>query len=270
LVTVCYYVLRHNAGIRLIHLDSCTTPNNFIRNNGVIREYVWGLNIGGGIGGLLNLKQGEQNYSYLYDGKGNVTALLNNSQGVVATYTYDTFGNLMAKTGSINQPIGMSTKSYDEKTGLSYYGYRFYSSSLGRWITRDPIYESGGRSLYEYVRNNPINWIDLFGLQELYCEDREEVANAFKKWQEGGGTEEEYENARKKLERKVGRVDILTSFFAMIWEYIDLPFNLKPPSNLGDAPEEALEEGTYRLKEGSETQQRPIEREQNLETPEAR
>lgn len=131
--------------------------------NNVIREYLWGLNLGGGIGGLLDLNQGGQDYSYLYDGKGNVSALLDGSQSVVATYTYDTFGNLMVKTGTINQPFQFSTKQYDEKTGLSYYGYRFYSPVLGRWMTRDPLGEAGGINLYGFAFNNPVNNVDPDG-----------------------------------------------------------------------------------------------------------
>lgn len=34
-----------------------------------------------------------------------------------------------------------STKYYDAKADLYYYGYRYYSPSLGRWISRDPIKE---------------------------------------------------------------------------------------------------------------------------------
>ena len=132
--------------------------------NNVVREYTWGLDMGGGIGGLLNLKQGGQNYSYLYDGKGNVSALLDSSQNVVATYTYDTFGNLMSKTGSLNQPFQFSTKPYDEKTGLSYYGFRFYSPALGRWMTRDPLGEVGGINLYEFVGSDPVRYVDPLGL----------------------------------------------------------------------------------------------------------
>jgi RHS repeat-associated protein len=131
--------------------------------NNVVREYIWGLDMGGGIGGLLNLKQGGQDYLYLYDGKGNVTALIDSSQNVAATYTYDTFGNLMSKTGTLNQPFQFSTKKYDEKTGLSYYGYRFYSPVLGRWITRDPLGETGGINLYEFVGGNSVNSIDPLG-----------------------------------------------------------------------------------------------------------
>lgn len=133
-------------------------------NNLIKREYTWGLDYGGGIGGLLNLKQGGVDYSYLYDGKGNVAALLDPSQNLAATYTYGPFGELMRTTGSLNQPYKFSTKEYDPETGLSYYGYRFYSASLGRWITRDPMGERGGMNLYGFVGGNPVNHIDPFGL----------------------------------------------------------------------------------------------------------
>jgi RHS repeat-associated protein len=132
--------------------------------NTVSREYLWGVNAGGGIGGLLNLREGTQDYSYLYDGKGNVAALNDGSQSVAAAYTYDPFGNLMAKTGSLNQSILFSTKPYDEKIGISYYGYRFYSPVLGKWINRDILGETGGINLYGFVRNSPITLIDSLGL----------------------------------------------------------------------------------------------------------
>jgi RHS repeat-associated protein len=132
-------------------------------NNSVTREYTWGLNMGGGIGGLLNLKQGGNDYSYLYDNKGNVMAVLNSTQSIVASYRYDEFGNLMAKTGTLDQPFMFSTKRYDESTGTSYYGYRFYSPCTGRWITRDPLGEAGGINLYGFNNNSPMNWVDPDG-----------------------------------------------------------------------------------------------------------
>jgi RHS repeat-associated protein len=135
-------------------------------NNNIIREYVWGPGMGGGIGGLLAMKEGSNVYYYLYDGKGNVTALINTQGNVVATYSYDPFGVLTQGAGSLVQPFKFSTKRYDEQTGLSYYGYRFYSASLGRWITRDPLGEAGGMNLYGFVGNDPINWIDPMGLDK--------------------------------------------------------------------------------------------------------
>jgi RHS repeat-associated protein len=132
--------------------------------NAVKKEFTWGAHRGGGIGGLLNLRQAGSDYSYLYDGRGNVTSLLDNLQNVVATYSYDSYGTLMNKTGSIDQPFMFSTKQYDTETGLQYFGYRFYNPAMGRWLTRDPLGEVGGLNLYSFVGNNPVNWVDPLGL----------------------------------------------------------------------------------------------------------
>ena len=75
-------------------------------DNTVLREYTWGLNLGGGpstslrtgSSGLIDLEQNGQNYAYLYDGKGNVVAVLDNTEAVVATYRYDPFGILCSFT----------------------------------------------------------------------------------------------------------------------------------------------------------------------------
>ena len=136
-------------------------------NNAITREYVWGQNLGGGIGGLLNLRQGGSDYAYLYDGKGNVSSLLDPLQTIVAAYAYDPFGVLMKKTALIDQPYMFSTKEYDPETGLSYFGYRFYNASTGKWTTRDPLGEAGGYNLYGFVGNSAMNWIDSWGLVSL-------------------------------------------------------------------------------------------------------
>jgi RHS repeat-associated protein len=132
----------------------------------VAREFTWGLGLEGGIGGLLRLKQDGGNYSYLFDGKGNVTALLDANANVAAAYQYDPFGVPRGPANTLSQPMQFSTKPYDEKTGLSYYGYRFYVPSIGHWLTRDPMWEAGGINLYGFVENNPINFIDPWGLED--------------------------------------------------------------------------------------------------------
>lgn len=132
--------------------------------NAVTRSFAWDPRAPGGIGGLLELGQGGQNYSYLFDGKGNVTSLVDGTQSVTASYTYDPFGIIMAKSGTLNQPYQFSTKPYDEKTGLSYYGYRFYAPLIGRWTNRDPLREAGGLNLYGFSLLNPVNFVDPHGL----------------------------------------------------------------------------------------------------------
>jgi len=151
-------------------------------NNNVIREYTWGLSHGGGIGGLLEVRQGGQTYQYLYDGKGNVAALADGSENVVAAYAYSPFGELLAGGGSVNQPFGFSTKRYDPQTGLSYYGYRFYSPELGRWLNRDPLGEAGGINLYGFVGNSPIDWIDFYGRSPRGTDKRYDLPRKFWRW----------------------------------------------------------------------------------------
>ncbi len=76
----------------------------------------------------------------------------------------------MQETGTFDQPFRFSTKQYDESTGLLYYGYRFYSPAIGRWMNRDPISEAGGINLYRFVGNNPVNYIDPWGLKLWFAD----------------------------------------------------------------------------------------------------
>ena len=136
--------------------------------------YVWGLDLSqrlqgaGGIGGLLLQDTGTATRLYTYEANGNVGQLVDGTTGaVVAHYEYDPFGTTLTASGTAAaaNPFRFSTKYTDTETDLLYYGYRFYSPYLGRWLTRDPIDEDGGLNLYSFVWNNPIVFFDLIGLQ---------------------------------------------------------------------------------------------------------
>ncbi len=43
----------------------------------------------------------------------------------------------------------------------------FYNPSTGRWLSRDPIGEKGGRNLYGFVRNTSVTAIDALGLSYM-------------------------------------------------------------------------------------------------------
>ncbi|BCU79532.1 RHS repeat-associated core domain-containing protein [Luteolibacter sp. LG18] len=51
----------------------------------------------------------------------------------------------------------------DDESQLYNYGYRYYNTQLGRWISRDPIGESGGINLYGYIYNRSLNFNDYLG-----------------------------------------------------------------------------------------------------------
>ncbi len=55
-------------------------------------------------------------------------------------------------------------RELDPETGLYYYRSRYYAPQTGRFTTADPIGLFGGPNLYSYVNNNPVNWIDPWGL----------------------------------------------------------------------------------------------------------
>ena len=65
-----------------------------------------------------------------------------------------------------------SSKEWEPGAGLYYYGYRFYSPSLGRWLSRDPLGEFADplHNLYRFVGNNPLNAVDPDGLEWLYIQ----------------------------------------------------------------------------------------------------
>ena len=106
----------------------------------------------------------------VYDHHGNVVAVVDDGGATVAAYEYAPFGALVAKSGPEADavPFRFSTKYFDPETGLYYYGYRFYSPELGRWINRDPNEEEGGENLYAFCKNHEVFSIDLLGLTD-YC-----------------------------------------------------------------------------------------------------
>jgi RHS repeat-associated protein len=134
--------------------------------------YIWGLDLSqslqgaGGVGGLLARVAGGASYTYALDGNGNVGQLIDGAGGISAHYEYDAYGSTARAIGTLSgiNPYRFSTKYFDRETNLYYYGYRFYSPELGRWVSRDPIGEDGGVNLYGFVGNDGVNYFDPYGL----------------------------------------------------------------------------------------------------------
>ncbi len=58
-------------------------------------------------------------------------------------------------------------KERDEETGLIYYGRRYFSPWLYRWISADPEEFVDGSNVYRFARNSPFQYIDKKGLSAL-------------------------------------------------------------------------------------------------------
>ena len=116
-------------------------------------------------------------YYVAVDMEGNVAGLFNATSGTQsANYEYGPFGEPLRVTGVACPegpagttcaeacPFRFGGKYHDDETGLIYYGKRYFSTSMGRWLNHDPIEENGGPNLYGFVGNDPINQQDLLGL----------------------------------------------------------------------------------------------------------
>lgn len=163
-----------------------------IRESGATatNDYVYGLDLSqsmqgaGTIGGLLWAQLDGAPVAYAYDAYGNVVGLVATNGSLAARYDFDGFGNTMGHSGPLASanPFRFSTKYTDDETGLVYFGFRYYSPQLGRWINRDPMGDVGlvslpraGRprsqglsdllNLFRALGNSPIANRDPLGLQ---------------------------------------------------------------------------------------------------------
>lgn len=139
-------------------------------------DYCWGKDISGtldgagGVGGLLYLRRDRSEvFIPLFDATGNVLHYIDASGNVVASYVYDAFGNTVAKDGPMANEFHMrfATRYYDDESQLYYFGKRFYSPRLSRWMSRDPEGEDGGLNLYVSCHNDMVNNVDPLGTYTL-------------------------------------------------------------------------------------------------------
>ena len=113
---------------------------------------------------LAGLRSGTTSY-YEADALGSITSLSNAAGALAQTYTLDSFGNLVATSGSIVNNFRYTGRELDSETNLYYYRSRYYDPAAGRFVSEDPFrYNEGWENLYSYVTNNPLNLIDPLGL----------------------------------------------------------------------------------------------------------
>jgi RHS repeat-associated protein len=111
---------------------------------------------------LAMLRGGATSYYHL-DGLGSVTSLSNTAGTLAQTYTFDSFGNQTASSGSLTNPFRYTGREFDTETGLCFYRARCFDPATGRFLSEDPIGFRGGLNLYRYVKNQPTRYVDPTG-----------------------------------------------------------------------------------------------------------
>ena len=122
---------------------------------------ILGLGIHGDIGAAIALELEGELYVPLHDHRGNIIALISPTQNkITETYLYSAYGE--ENPHPTSNPWRYCSKRQEDD--LIFFGRRFYSPALSRWLTPDPSGYSDGINLYTYILNDPINRLDLFGL----------------------------------------------------------------------------------------------------------
>jgi len=119
---------------------------------------------------------------YMTDANANVTALADPSGNVVERYSYDAFGKATVYDSPVTanghttdwtNPRTVSSadntrlfagEQLDAKTGLYYDRARWYDSSTGGFISRDPA--EADANLYRYAGNDPTGMVDPSGMAD--------------------------------------------------------------------------------------------------------
>lgn len=154
--TIYYYLYDQDTEIGLLN-----------EQNKILELKVLGLGIEGDIGAAVALELYGQVYAPLHDFSGNIVGIVSDSGEIVEKYEISAFGQEQCSSIPIN-PWRFNSKRSIE--GFVFFGQRFYDPQLGRWLTPDPAGSIDSPNLYLYVRNSPLNRLDLFGLDSFKME----------------------------------------------------------------------------------------------------
>jgi len=109
-------------------------------------------------------------------GKRGVGYCKSTAGAVVERYAYDPYGRTTVYDGSFANAAAVSAYGnpflhqglpLDAESGQFHNRFRQYDPRLGRFAQRDPLKYVDGPSMYQYVGDNPLYWVDPLGLELL-------------------------------------------------------------------------------------------------------
>ena|GEM_PF-1074743 len=113
-------------------------------SDALIKEYVYGSLY---IDEVILQRTGSTDYYFTHDYRYSVTSLTNSAGSIVESYDYKVYGERTI-TGSGLTGIGYTGQRHDSETGLMYFKNRYFSTSTGSFVTRDPLGYIDGLSMY--------------------------------------------------------------------------------------------------------------------------
>ena len=133
--------------------------------------------------------QGEQiggtNYYYTRDHLGSVREMVDGSGTIQARYDYDPYGRATLVSGSNLSDFQYAGYYTHQPSGLNLTLFRAYDPNAARWLSRDPYKDAEmhvGPNLYDYVHNNPVNWLDPLGLKDYTAAETQQIISDSTTW----------------------------------------------------------------------------------------
>ena len=144
-----------------------------------------------------------QSYHYVLNAQGDVVQLNYQGGTVYAQYTYDAYGNVLTKSGSLADVNPLRYRGYycDTETGFYYLQSRYYDPAVRRFLNADSYGSTGqgflGFNMFAYCGNNPVNACDHQGYRDdsiWSIENDEQGIIILLHWLYGDGSDLEYED----------------------------------------------------------------------------
>lgn len=139
----------------------------------IIELRVLGIGQGAEIGSAIALELSTGLFSPIHNHCGSISCLVDVRTGQMAEcYRYTAYGvetildanGQVLETSEIDNPWRFSSKRHDAFTGFVFFGKRYYDAQLGRWTSPDPMPFLDTANVYAFVKNDPYNHNDLYGL----------------------------------------------------------------------------------------------------------
>ena len=155
--------------------------------NGSTRRYIWNssqlmADVGASDAFYFHYSSGGELIGYTYktadaetecilvkNQQGDVERVISADGTILASYTYDAWGNVLTSEGSLaaSNPIRYRGYYFDTETSLYYLQSRYYNPAVGRFVNGDSLLNGKagtiGFNLFSYCGNNPLKHVDPSG-----------------------------------------------------------------------------------------------------------